>query len=220
MSPNLLNGAPNLASPPSHGSISLEDPVLISHMTCSDTTHVNATWRSYVDNTKYYNNTNINGACSGRGIPRYLVGQTGGQYGQVPYDWGGFDLPGQFNTFMDQGKQAGDINTAAVESCSKGVDCSGFVSRVWQYTTKYSTSTLPGISHAVSGTNRLVLWDIFNKVGSHTVLFIGFNGNGFSGTEATTTNAYDRVIYRYIDWTYINGYSMRRSNKLMGCWPT
>jgi hypothetical protein len=213
---------PLVASPsqaPANPETVLTDAVPIHHMQCSDTTHVASTWSSYHNNSVSLSNHAINGACSGRTKPRYLGGA--GTYGSVSYDWGGWDTVAGFNNAMAAGSQAGDIHTAASEGCSKGVDCSGYVGRVWQHNEmKYGTATLPNISHALSGTSRLVLWDIFNKSGSHTLLFIGFSGNGFAGSESTITASYDRVVYRVIDWGYVNGYSLRRSNKLSGCYPT
>ncbi len=64
------------------------------------------------------------------------------------YDWGGFDAVSHFSSQMDQGKQAGDIDTVnppgvyGTESCSRGVDCSGFVSRALGLTKPYITSNI------------------------------------------------------------------------------
>ena len=59
-----------------------------------------------------------------------------------PYDWGGWDTLSAYRSRMTNGAQAGDINTTApnpgengsnvgVELCSRGIDCSGFIGRVW-----------------------------------------------------------------------------------------
>jgi hypothetical protein len=88
----------------------------------------------YVNNIKVLSSTNTDGSCTGRQKPRYLGGA--GTYYSVPYDWNGFDTVSGFNSFMSPNTyQAGDINTSD-ESCSKGVDCSGYVSRTWQLATK------------------------------------------------------------------------------------
>ncbi len=200
------------------GPVSLEDITPINHMTCGDTTHVTDTWNSYHNYVGLLSNANINGSCSGRTKPRYLGGV--GYYASIPYDWGGFVTVSGFNSDMIQNRQAGDITSTGVAECSRGVDCSGYVSRVWQHTSKYSTQSLGSVSHAVTSFGALVLWDIFNSPGNHTVMFIGFQENSFAGSESTTTNSYDRVVYRSIPWTYINGYQFRRSNKLLGCYPT
>lgn len=157
--------------------------------------------REYVNNSKYLSQTNTDGSCSGRGKPRYIAGAD--TYASVAYDWGGWDTVNGYNGSMSPGTyQAGDIDTAGVESCSRGVDCSGFVSRVWRLSSKYSTSTLPNISWQLSSTNDpstndLRRGDILNKAGSHVILFADFGSNGVYGYESTTSNAYDRVVYTY-----------------------
>lgn len=157
--------------------------------------------REYVNNSKYLSQTNTDGSCSGRGKPRYIAGAD--TYSSVAYDWGGWDTVNGYNGSMSPGTyQAGDIDTAGVESCSRGVDCSGFVSRVWRLSSKYSTSTLPNISWQLSSTNDpstndLRRGDILNKAGSHVILFADFGSNGVYGYESTTSNAYDRVVYTY-----------------------
>jgi hypothetical protein len=169
---------------------------------------------AYTGNLKYLSQTNVSGACSGRTAPRYL-GTGPDTYASVPYDWGGWDSVAGYNGYMDPGiYQAGDINTAAVESCSKGVDCSGFVTRVWQLTTKYSTSTLPRISTTLSSTAALTPGDILNDAGSHVVLFDAFADNGVWDYESTQYSAFDRVVYMFSSWTRLNGYAPRRYNNV------
>lgn len=183
-----------------------------------DTTAWRDTWHSYTKNLCELSDVNIHGACAQRVKPHYLV--NAGTYPSVPYDWGGFDLPGEFNAAMAAGKQAGDITSGRSEGCSHGIDCSGYVSRVWQLDSKKGTSTLPDVGHEVTSREKLVLWDIFNNVDKHTVMFIGFQDNGFYGTESTTTDHFDCVVNRNISWDYVNGYTTLRSNTLQGYWPT
>ncbi len=188
-----------------------EDAVPPPPGTCvSRTTIMNTAW-SIRDNSKYLSSTNTDGACSGRGKPRYIGGA--GTYRSVAYDWGGFDSLSDYNAAMSPGTgKAGDINTAAVESCSRGLDCSGFVSRAWQRTTKYGTSTLSQISYQLSSTSSLREGDVMNKAGSHVVLFESFASSGIWTLEATTTNSYDRVVYITRSWSALSGYVPRRLN--------
>lgn len=169
-----------------------------------------STGSGYTSNSKYLSSTNTDGTCSGRGKPRYLGGA--GTYSSVSYDYGGFESVSGFNAYMSPGTyQAGDIDTAASESCSKGVDCSGFVSRVWQLTSKYGTCTLEGISTQLSSTSQLLRGDIMNKCNEHTMVFVSFNGStGFYDYEATTYNSYDRVVYITSTWTRVSSYLPRR----------
>lgn len=178
---------------------------------CVSRTTMNTIDVGYRGNNPVLSDTNINGSCSGRTKPRYLG--AAGKYKSTSYDWGGFDTVGAFNNAMSAGGRAGNINTSNVLSCAYGVDCSGFVSRVWQRTSKYGTSTLPNISTAVPVGSGLQ-GDIFNKSGSHVVLFKSFSGNGYYISEATITNSYDRVIYRWVSTSYVSGYSFMRFNSV------
>jgi hypothetical protein len=168
----------------------------------------------YINNRVYLNNTNIdpdNRRCANRGIPHYLGGA--GQYDSVPYDWGGFDTPGLFNTAMSQGQQAGDITADTTDnvSCSRGVDCSGFVSRVWQLPRKYSTRGLPNVSRAAS-TGSLAYGDVYNSPGVHVILYESASANGFNGAESTVYNSLDRVVRGFVPMSRVNGYSVLRYN--------
>ncbi len=185
-----------------------------------------STANGYKNNSKYLNSTNISGSCSGRTKPRYLG--SAGTYTSVPYDWGGWDTVANFNSLMSSNYQAGDINTAASESCSRGVDCSGFVTRAWGRTDKkYGTATLSEISTLLGSTSQLLKGDIMNKSGSHVRLFSSFSGSGAYYYESTT-GGYDRVIYRWLAWTSNSGYVPRRYVNACGttpppaptCWPT
>lgn len=167
----------------------------------------------YTSNSKYLSSTNTDGACSGRGKPRYIRGA--GTYPSVPYDWGGWDTVRDYNNYMYPNTyKAGDISTPSIESCSRGVDCSGFVSRVWQLRSKHSTSTLPNVSRPLQDMRQLLPGDILNKSGFHVVLFVSFASNGAYVYESTTSNAYDRVVYVYRGWNYLSGYIPRRYNNV------
>lgn len=176
----------------------------------SRTTMGNTDW-AYRNNNHYYSATNISGSCSGRTKPRYLG--SAGAYLSVSYEWGGFDTVATFNSQMSPGTgRAGNINSSVILSCSYGVDCSGFVSRVWQ-TTRHTTTTLPNISYAVS-LSAMKDYDIFNKSGSHTMLYRYKSGSGYYVSESTTASSYDRVIYRWITSSYASGFTTRRYNNV------
>ncbi|MCK5717573.1 MAG: DUF4384 domain-containing protein [Thiomargarita sp.] len=100
-----------------------------------------------------------------------------GYYVGVPYKWGGSDTLSAFNKGLNVGKKAGDI---CARSCSKlgfgssqavGVDCSGFISRVWHLKSHYNTSRLPKISKKLASKNDLRPGDILNRPGHHVMLF-------------------------------------------------
>jgi len=168
---------------------------------CTSRATMRTTDLAYRLNTHYYSATNISGTCSGRKAPRYFSGA--GTYDSVSYEWGGWDTVATFNAGMSPGTmKAGNIN-GVVLACSLGVDCSGFVTRVWQRTDKkYGTSTLSQISTPLGSFADLLEYDIMMK-STHVMLFRYFGtGGGFWVSEATTRNHYDRVVYNYIDSTY------------------
>lgn len=177
-----------------------------------------ATAESFINNTVNLSATNLNGACSGRTKPRYL-GSTAGEYKSVAYDWGGWDTVAAYNQHMAAGRVAGDINSQAVESCSHGVDCSGFVTVCWGITDqKYGTRTLPTISDVIDGAD-LRRGDILNYAGKHVVMFDRFarSAQGVKGVmawESTTTDAADRVVYRWSGWRRLAGYIARRYKRV------
>lgn len=170
---------------------------------------------SYTGNYRYLNNTNINGNCANRTKPRYLGSP--GYYYSVPYDWYGFDAVSVWNNYMANNYQAGDIDTSGNEGCSRGVDCSGFVSQVWGLTSRYGTCGLESISAQLSSTAQLLRGDIMNRCNPtprHTILFSSFANNGMNGYESTTYNQYDRVVYIYRPWSSISNYVPRRYNNV------
>ncbi|HCC22166.1 hypothetical protein A2480_03770 [Candidatus Uhrbacteria bacterium RIFOXYC2_FULL_47_19] len=162
---------------------------------------------------RYLSSSNIyySSWCSGREAPSYLGSPR--YYSSVSYDWGGFDTPSGFSNAMSSGYKAGNMNTSYVLSCSYGVDCSGFVSRIWGLTYKLSTSSIPSYSTAAYGPTYQ-LGEVFNYPGNHVVVFAGSAYNGIFAYEATALNNYDRVVYTYRTWSSLSGYSARRSNTM------
>ena len=110
------------ASPPADVSGSSES----SLVGCLTRAAMLATADGYVNNTKYLSAANTDGSCAGRSKPHYLGGA--GTYPSVSYDMGGWDTVSDWNGYMDPNKlQAGDTGVGgSVESCSRGVDCSGW----------------------------------------------------------------------------------------------
>lgn len=169
----------------------------------------------YRDNRCNLSNKNINGSCPGRVRPHYLD-HGPGEYGSVAYDWGGFDTVEQYNTFMAQGFQAGDMPTSRNDpptQCSKGVDCSGFVSRCWGLKEKKGTSNIKDVSFAIKR-SQLKPGDILNLAGSHVTLFHHSDGEGIWAFESTAWGHRDRVIFRPHGPDYYDGFEARRFNNV------
>lgn len=197
--------------PGEEGSLSepaLADPAAVE--TISPATMISNAW-GYINNSRYLSATNTDGACAERTKPRYLGGA--GTYSSVSYDWGGADSVAEFNGYMSPNTyQAGDISEGNSIACSRGVDCSGFVQRVWGLPAlpKYSTTTLPNISTQLASVGQLWRGDILNLYNSHVVLFAAFAPNGVYAFESTPNNSVDRVVYAFSTWSRLVGYVPRR----------
>ncbi|MDH5372277.1 MAG: hypothetical protein OEX97_04970 [Acidimicrobiia bacterium] len=188
------------------------DSGMSASSSCVSRSTMGSTDWSYRSNSHYYNNTNINGSCTGRDKPSYFG--SAGTYSSVSYKWGGFDSVFTFNYYMaPRTGRAGDTSRGATLSCAYGVDCSGFVSRVWQRTSKYGTSTLPNISYHIPLT-WMQPYDIFNDSGSHVMLYRYSVSGGYYVSDSTTSYNYDRVVYRWISSSYASGFDTRRYNNV------
>jgi hypothetical protein len=100
----------------------------------------------------------------------------------VPYQWGGFATPEQFDRDLAAGKAAGDVYTAekrrlldaAVSRHATGIDCSGFVSRCWKLPRSYSTRELHSLCSPLASWDELQPGDILNTYNAHVYLFAGW----------------------------------------------
>jgi hypothetical protein len=166
---------------------------------------------AYVGLSTYLSSTNTDGYCAGRGKPRSIGGA--GTYGGMPYDWGGDDTGASYKDHMSRGYQAGDINTGSIENCSRGLDCSGYVGKTWRLldlTTAWhpmSTSSIDTYAFPLAAKSDLRAGDALNKAGSHMVLFDRLRDGGLDIYEETTTNSYDRTVYRWTGWSTWTYYS-------------
>lgn len=112
----------------------------------------------------------------------------------LPYKWGGFDLPEDFDRGLRAGQYAGDIYTAqkralldaAVSRHVVGIDCSGLISRCWKLPRAYSTRELTALCDPVKNLADLKPGDIFNLHNSHVLLFAGW-----SDAKRTRLQAYE-----------------------------
>ena len=102
----------------------------------------------------------------------------------IPYQWGGFCTPEEFDAAVRSGKAAGDIYTEAkrallekaVSRHAAGIDCSGYVSRCWKLPRAHSTRELPKLCTRLASWNDLKPGDILNTHNAHCLLFAGWDG--------------------------------------------
>ncbi len=165
---------------------------------------------SYVQHSFSVSSCNVGTrSCSGGSAttPSWV---TTGTQSHVPYKWGGFSSLSEFDSGLSSCKLAGDKDTSSVVSCAVGVDCSGFVSRAWNTTSKYGTATLHQVSYEIS-VNDIQPADIFNKAGSHVRMVVAENGNGtLNMVESYAGSNYWRVGYTVRSYSQLSSYTPRR----------
>jgi len=147
---------------------------------------------------------NITATCSSSYESQYSPGT----YTALPYDWGGYMYPDEFDDQIDEGYGAGSHSWHGVLSCTAGVDCSGFLSRTWE-APHNSTSTFYNITSEIS-VSSIQRADAFNKASSHCVLFAHETDAGVPiFYEAAGTP--DKVrLNGDSGWSYLNGYEAIR----------
>jgi hypothetical protein len=99
----------------------------------------------------------------------------------LPYKWGGFDTPAQFDAALQRGLRAGDVfspekralDNAAVSASTAGIDCSGFISRCWRLSAPFSTYEIAKICEPLPDFDKLRPGDVVNKESEHICLFAG-----------------------------------------------
>ena len=113
-------------------------------------------------------------------VPGYWVP---GQVNQgVPYQWGGFSTPEEFDRGLAAGLAAGDVYTDekrrllsdGVSREAVGIDCSGFVSRCWDLPKAFSTRELATICEPLPSWDGLKPGDALNIHNVHVLLFCGW----------------------------------------------
>lgn len=124
-------------------------------------------------------------------------------YVGLPYDWGGYVTIDQFDSRMIEGQGAGSQPSDGILSCTAGVDCSGFVSRVWKagHTT---TSGMHTITSEIPAADVLPA-DAFNAAGYHVMLLETTLANG---DPCFIESIYENVHQTFWEsWTYTNGFT-------------
>lgn len=172
--------------------------------------------QEYLNNVVYIGNASINnnGQCTIRQKPTYL--QNAGTYGSVPYAWGKWEKPGVFNNAIWNSGKAGNRNTdQPTQFCAYGVDCSGFVSRLWGILAqeKPGTTTLWDKYRKPMGQMSFALstGDALNNPGWHVMMFSSNGANGIWAYESVKENGIDRAVYDFRTWSFLAAYKPMRS---------
>jgi hypothetical protein len=131
----------------------------------------------------------------------------------IPYNWGGASTLPEFDTEVEDNFCAGNINTNyGLQKNTTGVDCSGFVSRVWDLKGKENTKSLPNFLTKLGSYGDLKKGDIVNSYSSH-VMLCSEDGPAYSifvhessGTDWKVSNrSYNVALLQkqnYLPYTY------------------
>lgn len=127
----------------------------------------------------------------------------------LPYCWGGWVTPDQFDQQIAQGYGAGSMPEGEFLDCTTGLDCSGYVSQLWQHPYKLGTATIPQASVEIDVT-EMQPGDVFNMAGTHVIMFLGEDAGGEAiVTESTNASACMGVCRRSRPWAAMAAYVPR-----------
>ena len=154
-----------------------------------------------------------------------------GPKGSVPYKWGGFTKWTEWLGYVNSGKKTGNYFTENNSTCTGaayssdvdtyviGVDCSGAVTRWWEYYPKQSTNSLPSIStylgqsNTSSGFSALKKGDIINYAGSHTRMCINDNPTGTATFIEASAGNWNVQLKNY-SYSGLTGYKSYKYNNI------
>lgn len=148
--------------------------------------------------------------------PDRLDQSVGQDMSAMPYKWGGYISVDRFVSQMIKGQLAGSVCTCSdpskgycVVDFADGVDCSGFVSRVWGVG-RYTTATLDQITEPVEW-SELRPGDALNKPGHHVRIFLEMTRGSEIGVRiAESSVSCGGVCERVLTARELDGYQPRR----------
>jgi hypothetical protein len=182
------------------GEASASQPVA-NEATCITRDEIMQRAYAYASYTAVYNSEHME-TCDGRTPVSYFEQHLGESIRGVAYKYAGFMEVSQYDNAVKNNYTIGDLNTEddnAVDGCSSGVDCSGFVSMAW-YAGYHWTAILHEISTELGSTSELLPGDALNKPNSHVRLFEQYVENGVKVVESTVGKDRMRVVVRNISW--------------------
>ncbi|SKA93149.1 hypothetical protein SAMN05443428_11357 [Caloramator quimbayensis] len=141
-------------------------------------------------------------------LPSYLEDKTSVKSCGIPYCWGGFfsldksndENVKNFSEAIERGYTAGNIMCSGeYKDYTAGLDCSGFVSAVYNLPEKCATYTLKDYFNTID-INDLKPMDIFNSEKNHTFIYLRESSDkkGIIAMEATTGKSKkDKTVISY-----------------------
>jgi len=99
----------------------------------------------------------------------------------IPYQWGGFSTPEEFDDGVREGLYAGHLpknRGSRASGHAVGVDCSGLVSRCWELPYKQSTRSLGELCYTLDSYDELLPGDVLNRYDAHVMVFKSWANEG------------------------------------------
>jgi hypothetical protein len=153
-------------------------------------------------------NQNLTASCLGSYQSAYVPGD----YLGLPYDWGGYVTLFQFDDGIKDGKGAGSYPEHGVLSCTVGLDCSGYVSKIWDVG-HFGTATIHNVSHEISF-DEVLPGDAFNIPSYHIVLFAGEMSDGWPVFYEAI--GYNTMYNTFAGWANVSGFTPIRLDSISG----
>jgi len=154
-------------------------------------------------------NQSVDASCSTSWSSDYGTGWWTG----LPYDWGGYMSLTEYDNQIAACYGAGSHSWHGILSCTAGVDCSGFVSKVWDEG-HYTTSTMSSVSYNINQSD-LLRADACNAPSSHIVLFTHETDSGGPVFyEASGGACKVRLYVPTSGWSYLSGYDPIRYDNI------
>jgi len=127
-----------------------------------------------------------------------------GTYTGLPYDWGGYVTLAEFDAGLAAGDGAGSHSWHGILECTVGVDCSGFLSKVWDVG-HYSTSSFHETTHDIDW-DDIQRADAVNDPGSHVVMYTHLSEGGWPVYYEASGGANKVHFNSDGGWSYLSGY--------------
>ena len=158
--------------------------------------------QTYAQHPWHCSPANFTASCA----PGYRSEFSEGDHMGLPYDWGGYMSLHTFDTGIASGLGAGSRSSDGELACTVGLDCSGFVSMVWQEA-HLSTRSIPDLTRVIT-IPELKRGDVMNMYDYHVALFSHLQADGRPFFyEAAGYNVHQTFNQ---GWAYFNGYTPRR----------
>ncbi len=163
---------------------------------------------AYALHTWTATSANYTASCSSDYASNYAAGT----YMGLPYDWGGYMTLVEFDAGIAAGDGAGSHSWHGILECTVGVDCSGFLSMVWEVG-HYSTSTFYDTTTDIDW-DDIERADAVNDSGSHVVMYTHLSEGGWPVFYEASGGADKVHLNSDGGWSYVDGYQPIREDHI------